>query len=258
MAHAQESGHWYDPKTGAPVWEVPGANGKAVTPDIRHARKFGLVPGVTSIIKCAAAPGLQRWRELQVLLAALTLSLIEGESEDAYLARIMRDSQEQAKKAAERGTAIHAAIQEYFEDRQPSGQFDDYIDHVLGTEEAVRAWAGNEVRWVAEESFAHPVGFGGKTDLHSTVFVLDFKTKEFDANTKLDTYDEHHMQLAAYREGLGMPTARCAIVYVSVTVPGLAVVKEISEPDLQRGWACFQALLAFWKAKNRILTGETK
>ena len=36
------------------------------------------------------------------------------------------------------------------------------------------------------------------------------KTKEFGKDDKIDVYDEHLMQLAAYRVGLGMPFARCA------------------------------------------------
>jgi hypothetical protein len=40
-------------------------------------------------------------------------------------------------------------------------------------------------------------------------------------------------------------------VFVSVTVPGLVVVKEWSQEDLARGWAMFYALLKYWQAKNQ-------
>jgi hypothetical protein len=67
---------------------------------------------------------------------------------------------------------------------------------------------------------------------------VDIKTKEFSDPAKVDAYDEHLMQLSAYRVGLGIPTARCANVFVSRNVPNLVVVKEWSAEDLDRGWEC--------------------
>jgi len=65
-------------------------------------------------------------------------------------------------------------------------------------------------------------------------------------------YDEHLLQLAAYRYGLGLPEARCANVFVSVKRPGLIKVHEWEEKDLQRGWLMFQNLLSYWKLKNKF------
>jgi uncharacterized protein Usg len=59
------------------------------------------------------------------------------------------------------------------------------------------------------------------------------------------------MQLAAYRVGLGLPTAVCANVFVSATQPGLVAIKEWSQEDLARGWEMFQSLLKFWQIKNQ-------
>jgi hypothetical protein len=105
--------------------------------------------------------------------------------------------------------------------------------------------------WVAERSFGHGAGFGGKCDLHAANLVVDIKTKDFAEGDKIDGYDEHLMQLAAYRVGLGMPEARCANVFVSRSVPGLTVVKEWSAEDLNRGWEMFFRLLEFWQIKNQ-------
>lgn len=249
MTHAAESLHWYD-RQGKPAYTVKAKDGSDRPATLRDARKLNLVPSVTAIIKCAAAPGLQYWMQKQVMLAALTLPKVAGETEDAYLSRILEDSKAQAKKAAERGTAIHAAIQGHFQQEPPTR---GYEPHVKGAVAALQAWAGEgtEGQWIAEAAFAHPIGFGGKVDLHVPGdVVVDFKTKEFDTTADLKTWDEHAMQLAAYRHGLGIEKAHCAIVYVSTTVPGLAKVIEISEPELQRGWTCFYSLLHFWQAKN--------
>jgi hypothetical protein len=243
QVHASEAQHWYT-KDGAPAYEVPAKDGSMRPTTLRDARKLGLLPSVTSIIKCAAAPGLQLWMQKQVMLAALTLPRQDGESEDDYLQRILRDSKEQARKAAERGTAIHAAIQGNYEGQPPH---EEYWEHVYGAVQTVGQWLDG-IRWTAERSFASALGYGGKVDLSSSIAVLDFKTKEFGPDDDLKTWDEHAMQLAAYRHGLEMPQARCAIVYVSVTHPGLSRLIEIPQEELEKGWKCFYSLLQFWKA----------
>ena len=86
-------------------------------------------------------------------------------------------------------------------------------------------------------------------------FVADFKTTEKDLET-IKVWDEHALQLAAYRHGIGAPTARCAIVYVNVLKPGEAKVLEIPEEELQRGWKMFRALRDFWYARTGL--GEVK
>lgn len=253
MAHAAEWGRFYFPD-GKPAYEVQGAKGM-VKPDIRHAKKLGLVPSVTSIIQEAAKPGLERWKVTQGILAALTLPRVDGESLDDFADRAMRDSQEQAKKAAERGTAIHAAIQGHFE----SGRtlvVKDYWPYVEAVVLSIENKYGLE-GWISEQSFSSG-GFGGKTDLNKTLgvghcgYVIDFKTKEFADTEKKLAWDEHCIQLAAYREGLGLPQAKCANVFVSVNNPGLVHVHEWSEEELQRGWAMFRALLDYWYARTGL------
>jgi len=250
MTHASESLHWYA-RDGSPAYTVKAKDGSDRPTTLRDARKLNLCPSVTSIIKCAAAPGLEMWKQNQVLLAALTLQRRENEPEAAYLTRILQDSKEQAKKAAERGSAIHAAIQGHYEGKAPSEEF---WPHVKGTAQAVKEFAGGREDWVAEKSFSHPLGFGGKVDLlNEWDLVIDFKTKEFGPEDELKTWDEHAMQLAAYREGLCMPEAQCAIAYVSVTTPGLSRIIEIPEESLKKGWQMFTGLLAYWQAKSNYV-----
>jgi hypothetical protein len=251
VSRAAESTHWYS-RDGLPMYDLMGSNGKMRPTTLRDARKLNLVPSVTGIIRCAAAPGLERWKLDQMMQAALTLPRRDGESEKDWIARVWTDSGETARKAAERGTAIHAACQGHYEGESPCEEF---WPHVQGTVAAVNNWAGARNDWIAEKAFAHPLGFGGKTDLHCPHFLLDFKSKEFDENTELKTWDEQAMQLAANREGQGFGMARCAIVYVSVTTPGLARLIEIPEEELSRGWEMFVFLLSYWKAKNKFRCG---
>jgi len=122
-----------------------------------------------------------------------------------------------------------------------------YLD---GIDKALRDAFGEQL-WLSERSFGHPLGFGGKCDLMSKDgFIVDFKTKETDLD-KVDVYFEHEMQLAAYREGLGMPTARSAIVFVNGKTNQVKLI-EISQEKLQSGWECFEHLLRVYQIKNGI------
>jgi len=243
---ASESNHWYT-RDGVPMYTVEAAKGGQRNTTLRDARKLNLVPSVTTILNVAAKPGLTQWLQKQVLLAALTLPRMKDEPEDEFIARIIDDSKEQGRAAADAGTEIHASIQGFYEG-QPVTR---HQEHITGCTRAISDVFGLH-GWIAERAFGHELGFGGKVDLHSPQgVVIDIKTKEFTDPEKVDAYDEHLMQLAAYRVGLGMPEARCANVFVSRSVPGLTRLVEWSQEDLARGWQMFVALLNFWQLKNQ-------
>ena len=247
---ASESNHWYT-KDGVPQYTVPSKkDGLPRATTLRDARTMDLVPSVTTILNMAAKPALIAWLQQQVLYAALTLPRRPDEPEKEYIERIINDSKEQGRSAADAGTAIHASIQGFYEDK-PTGKHQESVDACT---KAITEHFGEAI-WISERSFSHEFGFGGKCDLFcaSTInAVVDIKTKEFTDPKKVEGYDEHLMQLAAYRVGLGIPMARCANVFVSRNVPNLVVVKEWSEEDLVRGWKMFLSLLEFWQLKNQF------
>jgi hypothetical protein len=249
IKYTAESGHWYD-RDGKPAYTVIGKNGKERNTTLRDAREKDLVPSVTTILKVAAAPGLERWKQEQVLLAALTLPRGEGESESDWLTRVLEDSRETGRKAADAGTAIHAAIQM---DYEGFGYDEEFEAHVLGTRAALEEKFGKR-EWHCEKSFAHPSGFGGKVDMFAIDdpkgVVVDIKTKEFGPDDKVAAFDEHGMQLAAYRMGLDMPLARCANVFVSRSHPGLVKIVEWEQDDIEKNTQLFTRLLEFWQLKN--------
>jgi len=247
IVRASESQHWYD-RNGTPAYSVIAKNGVPRPTTLRDARKLNLVPSVTTILNVAAKPALEAWKLNQMMYACLTLPRVDGETEERFIERIVKDSKEQAKKAAERGTTIHGVIESFYE----GVYLADYMDYQTGVDKAMQGSFGTP-EWATEKSFCHDLGFGGKVDLHSKSgqgIVVDFKTKEFTDPNTVDAYDEHAMQLAAYRVGLGIPNARCANVFISVTEPGLIKVVEWSEDKMTRAWEMFQALLTYWQVKN--------
>jgi hypothetical protein len=236
-----ESGHWYAPD-GSPAYRIIGKNGKERNTTVKDARELGLKPSVTTILGLIAKPGLNTWLQTQVLLAALTLPRRENESEESWLERVMTDSKSTGRDAMDRGTMMHGVLEQFY-----SGQDADYPVYVAEVDKAITEHFGTQ-EWTAEASFAHPQGFGGKVDLSGSNIVIDFKSK--DNLDKVAPYFEQIMQLAAYRRGLGKPTARCANVFF--TADGDVKVIEHSKDDLNKAWHCFECLLSFYTIKNNL------
>ena len=253
MTHIAESTHWYD-KNGNPAYEVPYADPKkgmrATT--LRDARKLDLWPSVTTIQKMLAQPGLERWKQNQILLAALTLPSVEGETAKEFEARIWEDANEHGRQARERGTAIHAAVQSWYDSVFLRAAEYQEICKAAGV--AIAERFGNP-DWGCEESFYHPLGYGGKVDINAIGYVGDFKTKEFDKDNLPKAYSENGMQLAAYREGLKMPDAVCFNCFISTNNPGLVHIHIWDEAEISDEWNVFRNLLEIWQIRNRHRPG---
>lgn len=255
IARASEaSTHWYG-ADGSPQYTVVAKDGVNRPTTLRDARKFGYFPSVTTVMKIMAKPGLDVWKQEQLILACMTLPAVNGETEKQYLQRVVADSKETGKRAAEAGTRIHESIERHY-------RGETNIEHpatAKAFDVAVQAHfvLPEKHAFEAEKSFKAGHGFGGKVDLYCKPgdsapngLVIDAKTKDFGPDDKVDAYDEMLMQLAAYRVGLDMPHARCANVFASRTHPGLIKVVEWSAEDLSRGWKMFESILTFWKLKN--------
>lgn len=253
LPHAAESLHWYWPD-GRPAYEVLGAKGQSVNPDIRHARKLGLLPSVTTVMRIFAAPALERWKREQYALAALTLPRLPYESDAAFLKRLDADAQAWTKRRAEDGTALHMAIEQ-----EARGEAFDvrFIPHVAKVREALSRLP--------------------------EAFVGDFKTKDtFEGKDRAKLFfDEHVIQLAAYRHGFvtatpfpitfeqafahyegyggridvlrGLIEADTPLVSIMIAIePAEVEVKVWTADEAQRGLALFRCALQAWKLKNRV------
>lgn len=248
-----ESQHWYD-RDGAPAYEVRAANGNMRPTTLRDARKLGLVPSVTTVLSVKAKPALETWKVRQGILAALTLAREPGEPDSSYLDRVLSDSRQQAIDAANEGTRIHDAIE-----RAYKGQFvpHDYRPHVEAAKDEVTRLFPDVSDWIAEASFAHEYGYGGKVDLHSpsTGIVVDFKGKEGDfSDGKKLAYDQNE-QLGGYQIGLCLPNAEGANVFVSRTHPGKAMGHKWAADDMRHGGQVFLDCLQLWKRIKQYNAG---
>ena len=256
---ATQAGHWYKPD-GTAAYRIVGANGKERNTTLADARKLGLLPSVTTILRQEAKPQLEQWKVQQAMLAVLTLPRLPGESIDDFMPRALRDSREQAYKAAEKGTFIHGLLEERI--RRGSPQVKERASDAAIIDPVI-AWLdvnfGGYV-WEPERSFASEHGFGGKLDLHGFKsgepgefdVVIDFKVKAGITPDKKLAYDEHATQLAAYSYGLGRPWARCLNLFIDSETPGVMVPVEWPKVDIDDGWKAFSHLLGLWKVRKGI------
>jgi hypothetical protein len=211
---------------------------------LADARKLGLYPSVTEILNIIDKPGLTNWKIDQMMLACLTATRLENESEEAFLKRVKADAQEASAIARDRGQAIHDAVEKVFNGLQPDAEYEDTA-RKIHAQICDRYGADG---WIAEMSFACEVGYGGRIDLinHEKKIVADLKTKE---NLDLKkpgqyyAYDEHAMQLVAYANGTGNDDY--LLVNVFACWSGDVLFHEWLGTD--RHWDLFLAAFNLWK-----------
>jgi hypothetical protein len=248
---ASESGHWYT-ADGEPMYEVEKADGSGLRPTtLRDARKLNLSPSVTTILKMMPAPQLEMWKIKQAVLQARTMWKRKHETDDQFAIRAHYEAQQQVRDAASIGTKIHGACENYFLGAINQLTMDYYAD----IDGVIKEMARNNLStmpadWNTEKSFTHPSGFGGKVDLHNDSAVLDFKTKDFNEDKLPLAYENHALQLGAYRLGLGLGDVPGYICFVSHSQPGLSHLVKLEPAELDKGEEMFKCLLGLWQAQK--------
>ena len=255
----ESASHWYFPD-GTPLHEVPRADGKGSRPtSLRDARKLGLFPSVTNVLSILAKPGLDAWKQEQAILAALTLPRTEEETLDDFAKRVLVDMTSEVGRAADLGSAVHAAIEGYAQ-----GRWLPEDKGVARLFEPARQWFDKEVLAVhsVEIATAHlEWGYAGRVDLVATLrstgrpTVIDFKTqktrRDKDGSFKPILHDTWPLQLEAYRMALasrdkGLADAAIASVVIGSTDPVPVVVKVWDDADKDGYFRAFLAARDLW------------
>ena len=243
-------GHWYK-SDGSPFYTMKGKNGKERDVTLRDAKVHDAWPSVTTILQVKASPGLDNYKQQQLLDAAWDTDIFDyyerdlprEQSKEIWSKEIVNKSKQHAKKASDRGTQIHDALEDWANGKTTNLSDDDLL--IVG-----RAWdflkkEFPKANWRAERSFCSKLGFGGKVDLSDEYgIILDFKTKDTDDIKKMVGYENHKMQTAAYAVGLGMPGADRYNLFISTQVPGLLKLEK--HEDFDRDWNMFRSLLDYW------------
>lgn len=241
---SESGGHWYS-QDGSCVYEIRSkSNGNLRPVTLRDARKLGLVPGFSTIAAMEHKPQLQKWLIEQAVLAVLTLPRIPGETDEDFKNRAYWDARAQADTAAARGTHLHGALQGWYENQPMAAEDAPYVLPVV-------EWLDRRfpnTKWLPEQSFAHPAGYGGKCDLHSPEAVIDFKFKAFSDPDKVRGYDNHEDQLHAYEYGFGLKNVQKINLFISSTEPGMIV--PVIWPDNPSSLEAFLCLLRLWQLRK--------
>lgn len=220
------------------------------------AKKNNWVPSVTTILNVLNKPALINWKVDQHLRQAWELRN-ENLTIDEFFLEVKRLTELEMDKAPSAGTDLHDKLERFLLNALPQDDDDYWL--CLRVLDKIKEHTCRD-DWQPERRFAHPFGFAGMVDLstepsskggENVGWVIDYKTKQFASKFKPGkmAYPDHHRQLAAYREGLGMPLARCANVFICLE-NGEIDFHEHSEADLQKGWATFHDALSIWRREN--------
>jgi hypothetical protein len=260
LIQRESASHWYLPD-GTPYHEVVRADGNGMrSVTLRDARKVNALPSVTNILGVLAKPGLDAWRIEQGILAALTLPRSEDESLDAFARRVVEDMSEQVTKAADLGSAVHAAIEVYLQTGEPPENPD-----ILRLFAPVKLWIDEHVERIGlvETVAVHSqFGFAGRIDLVAklrstgTWAVIDFKTQKMKPDKKgvyqASYYETWPLQLMAYFKALnsGGECSRrledIASVVINSVEPTPVQVKVWPREDHESLWQAFNNARELW------------
>lgn len=251
-----DGSHWYKPD-GTPCYEVPYADPrKGMRPTtLADARKLGLVPSVTTILRSLHKQALVDWLIEQSCLAVLTSPRNPGEELDAFVHRVLhveRVQDQEAEAAKDRGTVIHNAMEAAFSGQTPDAEIWPWIEKPFVD-------IGKRGKVIGTEVIVCGNGYGGKIDLvqetDHEVWIWDWKTsKKLPNPDKGGAWQEHKLQLAAYAAAWGKSTGekpiRTGNIYISTVTQGEFCVCEHQE-DWRETYALgFKPLVAVWQWLN--------
>ena len=275
IPRTKESAHYYL-RDGTSFHNVeysdPKRKGQLRPTTLKDARSKNALPSVTTVDKLIVNKALEAWKIENAILAALTLPRLNGETDDAFAARVATDTKETASTAATFGTAIHDACEAYLMERVKTdlvtlapycGPVFDWIDEnveeVIGCEYVVVSnfgYAGRvdtkvvlrQGRTAYNDLAASNIGFNG-------IAIIDFKTRKPN-NGKLRSYDSDSRQLSAYLNAEqdspagGLRPTATANLYISSVDPMSPVFKPWSSADMLDSWRVFRTTLELWTLIN--------
>ena len=243
--------HWYD-TSGNPQYEIKRKDGRMRATTLRDARKYGWVPSVTTVMDIVGKPGLEVWKVNKAIESAMTVQRLVGETYEEHAKRILAHSKQESEQAAKRGVRIHNELELFFRKgcihSANMGTYETDIRKICDATKAVLDVNCGEQGWISEHSFCHQEeGYGGKVDLYSNEWVIDFKTKDSIEDKKQLAYDAMAHQLVGYARGLNGKDRRLANVFISADNPGHVIFHEWPLDKHELYWNVFSSALQLWK-----------
>lgn len=257
---ALSGSHWYS-LDGKPCHTIRTKDGKSErNTTLRDARTLNLLPSVTNVIGILDKPQLTKWKMREVAKAAIAIPGPQGEEPvERFADRAIEAAMSQVSDAADLGTKIHNAIENLMRGsaEEPSAEMRPYVKPVLDWMRKVGVKVTHSE--IVLVNAVH--GFAGRVDALFTWGdgfgkhgILDFKTKKTKPDEKVEAYDEHVLQLAAYAathygaEHLQHVVA--ANLFISSTEPGRLEVVKHDKTRLVEAYEAFTQMCAIWRFRK--------
>lgn len=269
LFRTEQGSHFYYPD-GTPCHQVPyAASNKAKAGQTRDtnltdAKKLGLLPSVTQLLRMLDKPGLNNWRCEMAVIAALTLPMEPGELPDDFARRIVKDADTMRDTAADLGRRLHRAAEDYaraFSGLAPAVTPEEDLAPFVGH---LEAWFDQNIETVisVEEvvvSLEH--GFAGMRDLkaihktHGLVHV-DFKTQGVKPGKSVMFYREWLLQLAAYQiADPDQEPSKLLSVGINSKQPELSVEHVWPEDEVDRAERSVKLIAELWRIEKNYFPG---
>lgn len=255
---AGSEAHWYH-ANGMSQHTIETAEGATRNTNLRDARKLGLFPSVTEILKILANYGITKWYQGMLLEAAWTMPNHRREQAFGMFEEdCRRDADQFSADARAFGSAIHEAIDRFHND--PEYVPEDEL--LLPYFEKYKAWfKASIIRVIDSERTVVNTdhGYAGTMDLlaehqeHGTV-LIDFKTQNMKYG-RPNFYETWPLQLAAYRECVN-PKPRCMSVVINSKEAMDPFEKLWDDQKIKTSWDVFRRCCEIWQLQRNYFPQE--
>jgi hypothetical protein len=245
LVAVEGNGHWYTAE-GQSAHVVIGKNGNERNTTVADARKMGLYPSVTSILGIMDKPQLTNWKIEQAIMSSLTLPKEENETLEDYARRIVKDSRESTKKAAEHGSRMHECMENIL------------LGRAVSTDETLAPYIKTFTEWAEKnvektywcEKALVGAGYAGRCDAYVKLkgigdAIIDLKNRK--VNPRYEPFFETDIaQLWAYRSASENPKCACVSVVLASNDPEKLVTKTWEDDELYQAGIAFCAMQKVW------------
>lgn len=255
----ESASHFYQCIEGVwkPCYEVARKDGNGMKPfTLREARTSNppAVPSVTNILTVINKPGIEAWKQSELIWSALTICRKHDEGDEDFVRRVVEEAEQRSTQARDFGSQVHAAAEAFFANQPIDETVKPYVEQFI-------AWAKDQVTTVIGSELCcgcEECGYAGRLDLVCVLkdfgfSVVDLKSQKIKRDKKgikqPAFYPEWPRQLAAYAH-MFCPHSEEKVVPAMVSViidssePGPVYVKKWD--NYQHHLKMFQHCLELW------------
>lgn len=255
---SDKASHWYTRK-GDAVHEVDkSSSGDGTRPtNVSDARKLDLLPSVTNILGVLDKPQLNEWKQEQAVLASLTLPRLPGESLDDFAKRVVKDAQEHSKQAADIGTKIHKACEDYIKTgSQDDPEMTKYVDALISWMEDYGVTIVESEKRIVGPDYAGTADILAMIDGERVLIDIksqDVKVKELKRGIEPAPvfYEDWSYQLEAYAMASDHRQDKIGNLIIDRRKPSQFYYKIWTPDERTAAWEAFKAAKIIWKIKKR-------